>query len=106
MNDAKIQISFIRDDPGMVIRGDTAEEVDELIRTALPIYQKFRNAVDKGKENRAKQNAPPGGIPKCETCGTQMIYKEGFNPQKNKKWRGYFCPNSKQGEAGHPPMWI
>lgn len=81
MNEAKIQISFIRDDPGLVIRCDTAEEAEELLKTALPIYKRFRDAVDKGKAARAKQqqeqSSPPGTAPTCGIHGTIMEWRTG-----------------------------
>lgn len=108
MNDAKIQISFIRDDPGMVIRGDTAEEVEELLRSSLPIYKRFRDAVEKGKENKANAAAQSVGMPSaiCEDCGAQMLYKKGTS-KTGKPWQGLFCPNSdKNDKSKHIPVWL
>lgn len=116
-NEAKIQISFIRDDPGLVVRADTAEEIDQLIASALPIYKKFRDAVEKAQAKRAEaiqptQPSPPfpaQGMPTatCETCGARMEFRKGISKKDGKPWQGLFCPNAdKNNKSIHKPVWL
>jgi hypothetical protein len=107
MNEAKLQISFIRDDPGLVVRADTADEISLLITNVLPIYKKFRDAVDKGKENRANQAAESQGLTAvCPDCKTKMIYR-AFTSKAGKPLKGLFCPNADQNDkTKHKPIWL
>jgi len=106
-SNAKIQISFIRDDPGLVVRGDTADEVDTLIASILPIYKKFRDAVDKGKVNQANVKAEAAGLSAvCKTCQAQMVLKKGVS-KIGKPWSGLFCPNADRNDkTSHLPVWL
>jgi hypothetical protein len=108
MNEAKIQISFIRDDPGLVIRADTAEEAEALLSSSLPIYKRFRDVVDKGKVNKANNEAKAVGMPSaiCKDCQAQMVFKTGTS-KTGKSWSGLFCPNSdKNDKSKHVPIWL
>lgn len=93
----RVQIGFVRDDPSLVIRSDTAEEAEELLRSALPIYKRFRDAVDKGKQARVKQqqdqSPPPGTAPTCGIHGTVMEWKTGVSKTTNKPYAFWGCPS-------------
>jgi len=97
--DSRFVVSFINGSPGLVVRGETGEDVDKAIREILPIFKKFRTAVEKGAEKKAEELSPKAT---CEACGTAMQYKDGFSKKTNKKWKGLFCPQDKE----HNPIWL
>lgn len=105
MSEFRIDMGIVRGEPYLNVHGNTGEEIDGTIKSALPIFKKFRDAVEKGKEKQAEDNQPPGGVPKCATCGEHMEYKEGWG-KNNKKWKAWFCPNSEKGKPGHDPVWV
>lgn len=61
----------------------------------------YRNAPTQAKTQEAK---PTGLQAKCKTCGAQMIKRSGV--KNDKEWTALFCPNAKQGVAGHDPIWL
>jgi ssDNA-binding Zn-finger/Zn-ribbon topoisomerase 1 len=100
-------IGFVRDEPYFNIHADTAEEVESLLKDVLPIYKRFRDAVDKSKVNQANTKAQEAGVQaKCKDCGAQMVLKKGVS-KTGKQWSGLFCPNSdKNDKTKHQPVWL
>lgn len=103
----KLQIGFVRDDPSLVVRGDTAEEMEALIKTILPIYKRFKDAVDKGREIKAETKAQEAGLTSvCPDCGAKMLFKKGTS-KSGKPWSGLFCPNAdREDKNKHRPVWL
>lgn len=96
-DEGKITISYINENPGLVVRGDTAEEVDQLIASVLPVYKKFKDAIDKGKQARIQnQNTPPPGgdtnPPLCGIHGNQMVWKTWVSQKTGKLYAFWSCP--------------
>lgn len=105
--DYKFTISYINGNPGLVIKANTKDEIDEGIKDILPIFKGWKRAIDGGSEEKAKQEVQGTGLTaKCQTCGADMQMKTGFSKKSQKQWKGLFCPNAKQGEAGHDPVWL
>jgi len=99
MTEAKYTISYINETPGIVIRGETPDEVEEYIKGILPIFKKFSEAVDKGKQARMKQQAeqaqpgtPEGEAPICTVHGTTKVWKTGVSKTTNKPYAFWSCP--------------
>ena len=95
---SKYTISYINESPGLVIRAEHAKEVDEAITAILPVFKRFKEQVDKGKEARMKQQqeqslpgTPDGEAPICSTHGTKKVWKTGRS-QAGKDYAFWACP--------------
>ena len=102
--EANYTISFINGSPGLVVRADEPAEVEERTNAILPYFRKFREAVEKSAATKSNAPKTQGMRVKCEVCGAEMEYKEGYSKKTKKNWAGYFCPNSTE-ENNHPPVW-
>ena len=104
MTEPTYVISFINGQPGLVVRSDSAVEIEQKIKDILPYFKKFREAV--GKAGASQSDAPktPGLMVKCEKCGGEMSLRSGYSNKTKKNWSGYFCPNSTDDDK-HPVVW-
>jgi len=95
--DSKYTISYINETPGLVIRIDHAKEADEAITAILPVFKRFQEAVDKGKQNRIKQktNATPPPVneaPLCSVHGTKKVWRTGTSKKTGEPFAFWACP--------------
>lgn len=97
----KYTISFINGSPGLVVRGENHVEVENAVNAILPYFKRFREAVEKATDDKAEATGRATPIV-CGVCGTEMVYKKGFNAQKKMRWEAYFCPKDKN----HQPTWL
>jgi len=94
MSDHKFTMSFINGNPGFVVNCDTPEELDKAIAGALPIFKKFKGAVDTYREKQESAAAPPPGTsPVCGTHNVQMIWHGPGISKAGKPYQGFYaCP--------------
>lgn len=106
--EGRFVISFINGSPGLVVRGDSADEIDKNIHEILPVFKKFREAVEKGAQQKQERMTEEKGLNAvCATCGAKMEYKEGYSKKTGKPWKGMFCPNSVKGDnINHKAIWM
>lgn len=88
-------ISFINGQPGLVIRENTPEMMDEAIRKILPVFKKFRAAFNKAqKSTQSAPNASSEVTAFCSTHNVQMA--QGISRRTNKP---YFYHDGPEGEG-------
>lgn len=96
MDEHKLTMSFINGNPGFVVKANTAEEIDELLKSSLPIFKKFKTAVDTYREKQMAESTPPPGQTQdnmiCKIHNTPMIWKTGFSKKSNKPYAFWACP--------------
>lgn len=101
-SDGAYTFSFINGQPGLVIRGNHSKEISQRLDAILPVFKRFKEAVDGGRVEKAEQtqhNASEGHF--CSECGAAMEFKSGTSKQ-GKPWKGWFCSKSRD----HKPLWI
>ena len=94
----KYQISRFVDgsrDYQVVVRADDFDELLDAMKNMKTITEQI---------SKKKSNGEGSPTAKCETCGNEMNYKEGY--KDGKQWKGLFCPNSEKGKPGHKPVWL
>lgn len=123
-------IGYVRGEPYFNIHADTAVEMEELIKEGMPVFKRFREAVEKGKQAqlplKTNTSYSNGSKPKsdrmalseaidkglvdanyqdyvCPTCGDQVNYVTGFG--KKGKWEALMCPNGNK-EDPHQVTWL
>ena len=96
MSERNYTMSFINGNPGFVINADTVEELDNGIAQALPIFKKFKAAVDTYREKQIQAATPPPGQstnpPICGIHQTQMLWKTGVSRKTGKPYAFWSCP--------------
>lgn len=97
MSEPKYTMSFINGNPGFVIKTDTTEELDDAIREALPIFKKFKRAVDTYREKQEAAATPPPGqkdnSPICGIHNVQMTWRPAGVSKAGKPYQGFWsCP--------------
>jgi hypothetical protein len=92
MSEHMFTMSFINGNPGFVINVDTPEELDQAIANCLPIFKKFKTAVDTYREKQiiAATN-PPGAIPDCPIHHVPMSWKTGVSRKTGKSYAFWSC---------------
>jgi len=100
-NEANYVISFINGQPGLVVRSDSAPEIEERIKDILPYFKKFREAVEKASASKSTAPKTQGMKVQCPDCGADMEHKSGYSNKTKKNWSGYFCTKDKD----HTPVW-
>jgi len=100
-NEANYVISFINGQPGLVVRGETPEEIEERVLGILEYFKKFRSAVEKASASKSTAPKTQGLRAQCKECGADMEHKSGFSNKTKKNWSGYFCTKDKD----HTPVW-
>ena len=101
-NEANIVMSFINGQPGLVIRGETGEELDKNMDQALGRFKIFKEAI----EEKAVES---GLTAKCKTCQAVMVKRSGTiksGEKAGQPWNALMCPNSEKGKPGHEPVWL
>lgn len=99
-------VSFINGQPGLVVRGNSASEIESSMTAILPYFRKFREAVEKSRSTVKQAGNEDLGDNKvyCKTCKSEMTLREGMG--KRGPWKGYFCPNGGRDIEGHQPLFI
>ncbi len=94
MEEQKYTISFINGTPGLVVRGDTAEEMETSIRAVLPVFSKFKNAIEKGYAARAGVSTaiPQTSHGVCPTHNVPFIFKSGVSKKTGQQYAFWSCP--------------
>jgi hypothetical protein len=94
MSEHLFTMSFINGNPGFVINCDTPEELDKAIAETLPIFKKFKVAVDTYKEKQQNMAAPPPGTsPTCGVHNIQMVWHVPGVSKAGKPYQGFYaCP--------------
>ena len=93
MTDHRLTVSFINGNPGLVVKADTKEEMEASIREVLPIFKKFKTAVDVYREKQVNDaTPPPGQNPICGIHNTPMQWKTGVSNKTNKPYAFWSCP--------------
>ncbi|HEC67022.1 MAG TPA: hypothetical protein ENI23_17230 [bacterium] len=79
---AKYVVSYINGKPSLVVRADSAPEIENAMNKVLPYFKRFREAVEKVEvKGQTKLDVNEGS--KCKDCGAKRV----LNP-KTSKW---FC---------------
>jgi predicted rRNA methylase YqxC with S4 and FtsJ domains len=92
-SEATYTLSFINGQPGLVVRADHSQELINRISKVLPIYKRFREAIQNGvEEKKAAPNASPEVQAFCQVHGIQMA--KGISRKTNKE---YFYHDSPEG---------
>lgn len=95
MEEHKLTMSFINGNPGFVVKADNAQELDALIKEALPRFKAFKSAVDTYREKQQRDaTPPPQETPICAVHNSQMSWKPpGVSKKTNKPYQGFWaCP--------------
>lgn len=95
--DKKLTMSFINGNPGFVVKADDAVELDQLLAAALPIFRKFKTAVDTYREKQQNDAATlPGQTtqnpPTCGIHKTQMKWLTGVSKKTGRPYAFWSCP--------------
>ena len=113
MSDTKTYtISNINDKPGLVVKGDDAEQMSNDIKAIMPVFRDFEkqfNVTPAGhplKSQTPYQGAPVEEKPtnvqaNCTTCQAEMKFQKGITKagkNKGKPWEALFCPNQVEGD--------
>jgi hypothetical protein len=96
MDDSKFTISFINGQPGLVVRGNTAAETDANIKEILPIYKRFRDAIEAKRASMGITTPQPTQTP----VDTAPVCPYHNHPMK---WKtGTYKTDSQWHKAGEP----
>jgi hypothetical protein len=92
MTEPTYKVSFINGNPGFVVCADNADDLEKNIREALPIFKRFKTAVDTYHEKQENDATPPPQEPeKCSVHGTPKIWKTGVS-KAGKPYAFWACP--------------
>jgi hypothetical protein len=80
----KYTISYINNQPGLVIKFDHASEAENAIVAILPIFKKFKDAVINGEEKKEQEFKEGGLKATCEVHGVDM--SRGISKKTNKEY--------------------
>lgn len=93
MSEPTYKVSFINGNPGFVVCADNADDLEKNIREALPIFKKFKTAVDTYREKQQNDaTPPPQETPTCGVHGTQMKWLTGTSKKTGKPYAFWSCP--------------
>lgn len=74
-NEQRYTISFINGTPGLVVREDYPADMEQAIRDILPIFKRFKEAVEAGK--KVSQASQPSSLKAiCKIHGVEMEEKD------------------------------
>ena len=112
MTEATFTISYINGNPGLVVRGEEAQEIDNLINAIMPVFRDFEKilkpaapvpyqpekAVEKPQSAVKVINNPIDDNVVCEIHRIKMTHyeKDGNEWWSHKRENGQYCNGRKR----------